>query len=60
VRSLELDRDHSDGIVLAQGVPLPIVGHEDAGEIGVALEADTEHVEDLPFPEADSGPYRGQ
>ena len=41
---LELHGDAADRIVLAQRVTLPVVGHEDAGEIGVAGEDDAEHV----------------
>src|SRR3546814_704371 len=41
---LELDRDATDGLALAQRVPDPVLGHEDACEVGVALEADAEHV----------------
>src|SRR5947207_9993067 len=44
---LELHGDPADGIVLAQGVALPVVGHQDAREVGVALEDDPEHVVDL-------------
>ncbi len=36
-------------VVLAQRVAVPVLGHEDAGEVGVAVEADAEHVEDLPL-----------
>src|ERR1035441_1444763 len=34
-------------VILAQRVPLPLLGHEDAAHIGVAFELDAEHVEDL-------------
>src|SRR3954470_20091404 len=43
-RFFELHGDPADEIVLAEGVALPIVGHEDARQIGVALEHDAEHV----------------
>ena len=45
--ALELHRDAPDGVVLAQRVAVPVLGHEDAGEVGVAVEADAEHVEHL-------------
>ena len=38
-RALELHRDAADGVVLAERVALPVLGHEDAGEVGVAVEA---------------------
>src|SRR3546814_16119724 len=41
---LELNRDASDGLALAHRVPDPVLGHEDPGEVGVALEAVAEHV----------------
>src|SRR5438445_3550590 len=46
---LELHGDSAHGVVLPEGVALPVLGHQDAGEIGVALEADTHHVEGLPL-----------
>ena len=39
----------AEGMVLAQGVALPGIGHEDAAQVGVAGEADAEHVVDLPL-----------
>src|SRR5918995_70980 len=45
--ALELDRDRAHGVVLPQRVPVPVLGHEDAGQIGVAVERDAEHVEHL-------------
>ena len=33
-----------DVVVLAQRVADPVLGHEDAGQVGVAVEADAEHV----------------
>src|SRR6478735_4505186 len=45
--TLELHRDATGVVVLAQRVTDPVLGHEDAGEIGVAVEDDPEHVEDL-------------
>src|SRR5438270_8218349 len=46
-RFFELHRNAADRIVLAQRMALPVVGHEDACEIGMALEDDPEHVVDL-------------
>src|SRR5689334_21921156 len=43
----ELHGDAAGGIVLPQGVPDPILGHEDPREVGVARERDAEHVERL-------------
>ena len=37
----------ADAVVLAQRVAVPVLGHEDPGEVGVAVEADAEHVEHL-------------
>ena len=34
-------------VVLAQGVAVPVLGHEDPGQVGMALEDDAEHVEHL-------------
>ena len=34
-------------VVLAERVAHPVLGHEDAGEVGVAVEADAEEVEHL-------------
>src|SRR2546430_6904547 len=48
-RVLELHGDAAHGIVLAQRVALPVLGHQDAGEVGVAIEADAHHVEGLPL-----------
>src|SRR5581483_5883888 len=44
---LELHGDAPDRVVLAQRVPFPVVGHEDARQIGMALEDDPEQVVDL-------------
>src|SRR5207244_2814218 len=44
---LELNGDATHGVVLSQRMTLPVLRHEDAGEVGVALEADAHHVEDL-------------
>src|SRR5581483_1548920 len=41
---LELHGDAADRVVLAQRVAEPVLRHEDAGEIGMAVEADPEHV----------------
>ena len=37
----------ADGVVLAQRVAVPVLGHEDAGEVGMAVERDAEQVEHL-------------
>src|SRR5690606_29488635 len=42
--ALELHRDGADGMVLAQRVALPVLGHEDPGQVGMADELDPEHV----------------
>src|SRR3954469_9126012 len=47
--ALVLDRDATERVVLALRVPVPVVGHEDPGERGVAVEDDAEHVERLPL-----------
>ena len=39
----------AEGVLLAQGMTLPIVGHQDAPQVGVAAEVDAEHVEHLPL-----------
>ena len=44
---LELDRHPADPVVLAQGMALPVLGHEDPGQVGMAGEQDAEHVEGL-------------
>src|ERR1700728_595165 len=44
---LELHGNPPHAVVLAQGVALPVVGHEDPGEIGVPGKADAHQVEDL-------------
>src|SRR5204863_9717688 len=46
-RCLELHGDAADAVVLAERVPLPVLGHEDAGEIGMAVEPDAEEIERL-------------
>ena len=45
-------RSHLRGparIILPQGMPFPVVGHEQPAEIGVALETNPEHVENFPL-----------
>ena len=37
----------AEGVLLAQRVPLPVVRHQDAAQVGVAAEADAVHVEDF-------------
>src|SRR4051812_1132511 len=46
-RVLELHGDAADRVVLAKGVALPVLRHQDASQVGVPLERDPEHVEDL-------------
>ncbi len=48
-----------DGVVLAQGMALPVVGHHDAGEARVAGEVDAEEVEDFALVEVGGGPDGG-
>src|SRR6478736_2011807 len=43
----ELHGDGADLVVLAQRVALPVLRHEDAGEVRVVVEDDAEHVVDL-------------
>ena len=45
--ALVLDGDAAQGVVLALGVAGPVVGHQDPGQRGVAVEDDAEHVERL-------------
>ena len=47
------------GIVLAQRVAVPVVGHHDAGEARVAGEVDAEEVEDFALVEVGGGPDGG-
>ena len=44
---LELHGDRADLVVLAQGVALPVLGHQDPRQVGVVGEDDAEHVERL-------------
>ena len=43
-------------IVLAQRMALPVVGHHDAAQVGVAAEVNAEEVEDLALVEVGRGP----
>src|SRR5207248_10328843 len=45
----EADRLAADRVVLAQRVALPVVVHQDPGEVGVALGADAHQVPGLAF-----------
>src|SRR5919109_2401953 len=45
----EAHRLAAEGIVLAQRVALPVVLHEDAPKVGVALDVDAHEVPDLAF-----------
>src|SRR5690349_9804514 len=42
--ALELHGDGAHRVVLAERVADPVLGHEDAAEVGVAVEGDPEHV----------------
>ena len=46
-RPLNCTGMRADLVVLAQRVALPVLRHQDAGEVGVAVEHDAEHVEHL-------------
>src|SRR5947199_9076207 len=46
-RFFELHGNAADRIVLAEGVTLPVVGHQDPREVGMSVEDDPEHVVDL-------------
>jgi len=48
-----------EGVLLAQRVSLPVVGHENPPQIGVAAETDAEHVVHLPLVPGGSGKDRG-
>src|SRR3954454_20822858 len=45
--ALVLDRDATEGVVLALRVARPVVGHQDPGQRRVSVEDDPEHVEGL-------------
>ncbi len=47
------------GITFAERMTLPVMGHEEASQVGVPLEPDSEHVEDLPFVPVCGGPDIG-
>src|SRR3989304_8476201 len=47
------------GIVLSQGVTLPIQRHVDPLEIGVAIKYNTKHVKGLPLRKIRTPPHRG-
>src|SRR3954462_13617782 len=47
--ALVFDGHAAERVVLALRVALPVVRHEDPGEVGVAGEDDTEHVVGLPL-----------
>src|SRR5664279_2011291 len=46
-RALVLHRDAAERIVLALRMAIPVVGHQDAGECGVSVVDDPEHVPGL-------------
>src|SRR5262249_272418 len=47
-----------DAIILAQRMALPVIGQQDAPQVGMALEADPEHVEALALQPVRRGPER--
>src|SRR5437588_8558710 len=47
-------------VILAQREPLPVRGHQDAAQVGVAVELDAEQVPGLPFVPAGGRPDRRQ
>src|SRR4030095_1073173 len=49
LRPLVLHRDTTERIVLALRVALPVVRHEDPGQVRVSVEDHTEHVVRLPL-----------
>ena len=53
--ALELHRDATDVVVRAQRVALPLVGHEDPGVVGMAVERDPEQVPRLALVVLDPG-----
>src|SRR3972149_6448759 len=55
----ELHRLLDQRIVLAQGMPLPVVRHEDAGQVGVAAEANAEEGVHLALQPVRRRPDRG-
>src|SRR4029453_233602 len=44
LHALELHGDRTHGMVLAQREPVPVLRHQDAGQVGVARELDPIHV----------------
>src|SRR6266852_5287391 len=56
---LVLDGDLPHRVVLPQGVALPLVRHEDARQVGMALEDDAEQVVGLAFVPVGPGPDAG-
>src|SRR5581483_2678097 len=48
-RVLELHGHAAHGVVLPQGMPFPVLGHEDAREVGMVVEGDAHHVERFPL-----------
>ena len=49
-----------DGIVLAEWISFPIVGHQNALEVGMFLKTYAEQIEDFAFEEVGSGPDGSQ
>src|SRR5579883_385843 len=56
--SLILNSIPGDGIILAQRMPFPIVGHHDAPQIGVIDEADAEEIENFALVPIRPAPHR--
>src|SRR4051812_18387455 len=56
--ALELHGDATRVVVLAQRVAYPVLRHQDAGEVGVAVEGDAEHVEGLALHGVGAGVHR--
>src|SRR5918995_2772046 len=53
----EFNGDFPDSVVLAQGMAFPLVGHQDAREVGMAFEDDAEHVVRLTLHEVGRRPH---
>src|SRR5262249_44773279 len=54
----EADGLAADGVVLAQGMALPVVLHEDAAEVGVTLDRDAHQVPRLALVPVRGRPHR--
>ena len=58
--AFERHRDTRGRVVLAQRVAVPVVGHEDAREVGMAVEVDAEEVEGLALGEVRARVHAGE